>query len=59
MVFVGGCSEYIYVDTFPLKLSQVLGLFTKQRIFLKIIGEQKPLHFSMHQLTMPMLLTEY
>ena len=59
MVFVGGSSEYIYADTFPLKLSKILGLFTRQRIFLKIIGEQKPLHFPTHQLIMPMLLTEY
>ena len=34
--FVRGCSKYIYVGTFPLKLSQVLDLFTKQRIFLLI-----------------------
>ena len=34
--FVRGCSKYIYVGPFPLKLSQVLDLFTKQRIFLLI-----------------------
>ena len=39
---VGGDSKYIYVGPFSLKLSQVLDLFTKQRIFCKFIREDKP-----------------
>ena len=55
-MLVGWGSKNTYVGPFPLNLSQVFDLFTKQRIFLKIIGEQKPPHFPTHQLIMSMLL---